>query len=354
MHTYPATVTKVKRIIRATAPAQAEPVVRAITYHESRMRTVQAPSQTTFAAQAEDLTFTYEGRPALDHLSLTVPRGSLFGLLGPNGAGKSTLLSILAGLRPADSGAVDVLGERPSPALRARIGFLFQETCLDPLMTLRETLFLQGRLYGMPGAAVRRRTDEMLETLGLAERRGSFVRTLSGGMKRRLELARALLPEPDLLILDEPTAGLDPDSDQALWVHLLEINRQGVTVILSTNKVGEADRHCDTVAFIHSGRLAAQGSPSDLKAGLKRDAVWAEGAFTEETVSQVGSWPEVGHLRWAPPVLHATVDSAAAFVPKLFQASGDQISAIRLREATLEDAYFDIVGARLDAPETDG
>ena len=317
------------------------------------MRSVQAPSQTMFAVNAEDLTFTYEGRPALDALSLTVPTGSLFGLLGPNGAGKSTLLSILAGLRQPDSGAVHVLGERPSAALRARIGFLFQETCLDPLMTVRETLHLQGRLYGMAGGAMRRRAEEMLDTVGLADRRRTFVRTLSGGMKRRLELARALLPEPDLLVLDEPTTGLDPDSEQALWEHLLEINRQGVTVILSTNKVGEADRHCDTVAFIHGGRLAAQGSPPDLKAGLKRDAVWAEGAFTEEVARQVGSWPEVGLLRWEPPVLHATVDSAAAFVPKLFQAAGNQISAIRLREATLEDAYFDIVGARLDAPEAE-
>lgn len=315
------------------------------------MRTTEAPAGAAVAVQASDLRFAYDGRTALDGLSLSIHAGSLCGLLGPNGSGKSTLLSILAGMRTADSGLVTVLGETPAPALRARIGFLFQETCLDPLMTLHETLILHGRLHGMTSSVVRRRSSEMLDALGLADRGGSFVRTLSGGMKRRLELARALLPEPDLLLLDEPTTGLDPDSEQALWSHLTAINRQGVTVLLSTNKVGEADRYCDTIAFVHRGSLAAQGSPAELKAGLKHDAVWAEGAFTDTVIDQLRTWPDVGRLVWAPPVLHATVDSAAEFVPRLFQAAGDHISAIRLREATLEDAYFEIVGATLDALE---
>lgn len=172
-------------------------------------------------------------------------------------------------------------------------------------------------------------------------------------MKRRLELARALLPQPQLLLLDEPTTGLDPDSEQALWTHLAGINRAGVTIVLSTNKVGEADQRCVEVAFIHRGRVAAQGTPASLKAGLKRDAVWAEGAFADAAIDEVRNWPDVGRLTWAPPVLHATVDSAAAFVPRLFQAAGESIAAIRLREATLEDAYFDIVGAAVDAPEVE-
>ncbi len=311
------------------------------------MRT-EAPPVTEFAVQVSDVSFAYDGHQALDGLSLSIPGGALVGLLGPNGSGKSTLLSILAGLRIPDSGAVQVLGETPSPTLRARAGFLFQETCLDPLMTAGETLALNGRLYGMPTAAIRRRSGDLLAALGLADRAGSFVRTLSGGMKRRLELARALLPQPELLLMDEPTTGLDPDSEQALWAHLAEINRAGVTIVLSTNKVGEADQRCGQVAFIHRGRVAAQGSPAELKAGLKRDAVWAEGAFDERTIEDVRSWPDVGRLTWAPPVLHATVDSAAAFVPRLFQSAGNSITAIRLREATLEDAYFDIVGEAVD------
>lgn len=318
----------------------------------SEMRITEAPATAALAVQASALTFAYDDHTALDGLDVAVPAGSLFGLLGPNGSGKSTLLSVLAGLRVQDSGSVSVLGAAPSAALRARAGFLFQETCLDPLMTVRETLTLHGRLYGMSSRALRERTDEMLEAVGLGDRARSFVRTLSGGMKRRMELARALLPQPELLLLDEPTTGLDPDSEHALWSHLIAINGNGVTVVLSTNKVGEADRHCDTVAFIHLGRLAAQGSPAELKAGLKRDAVWAEGLFSEDLVDGIRTWPDVGRLKWAPPVLHATVDSAAAFVPRLFQAAGDAITSVRLREATLEDAYFEIVGAALGSPET--
>ena len=315
------------------------------------MPTTEAPATPALAVQVSALVFAYDGHAALDGLDISVPAGSLFGLLGPNGSGKSTLLSLLAGLRVQDAGSVSVLGASPSPALRTRTGFLFQETCLDPLMTARETLTLHGHLYGMSSHALRERTDEMLEAVGLGDRARSFVRTLSGGMKRRLELARALLPQPELLLLDEPTTGLDPDSEHALWTHLIEINRNGVTVILSTNKVGEADRHCDTVAFIHSGRLAAQGSPAELKAGLKHDAVWAEGDFSEDLVASIRSWPDVGHVKWAPPLLHATVDSASSFVPRLFQVAGDTVTSVRLREATLEDAYFDIVGAALGSPE---
>lgn len=314
------------------------------------MSRTNAPSVAAHAVEASDLTFAYDGHPALAGLSLSIRAGVAYGLLGPNGSGKSTLLSILAGLRAPDSGVARVLGHSPSPALRARIGLLFQETCLDPLMTANETLDLHGRLHGMSSAAVRSRSGKLLEALGLADRAASFVRTLSGGMKRRLELARALLPQPDLLLLDEPTTGLDPDSEQALWMILAEINREGVTIVLSTNKVAEADQGCGEVAFIDRGRVAAQGSPLELKAGLKRDAVWAEGSFSEEVLDQVRSWPNVGRLRWAPPVLHATVDAASLFVPRLFQAAGDSITAIRLHEATLEDAYFDIVGGVLDAP----
>ncbi len=315
------------------------------------MRTTEAPAVTEPAALAEGLSFSYGERTAIDGLTLTVPRGSLFGLLGPNGSGKSTLLSLLAGLQSPDSGSVRVFGHAPSPEVRSRIGFLFQETSLDPLMTVGETLSLHGRLYALPVPLLRRRLDELLATMGLADRARSLVRSLSGGMRRRLELARALLPGPELLLLDEPTTGLDPDSEQALWSHLLQINSEGVTILLATNNVLESERYCQTVAFIHDGQLVAQGSPSALKAGLKRDAVWAEGRFTQEFVEKLGDWPNVGRLTWAPPVLHLTVDSASAFVPRLFQAAGTDITAVRLREATLEDAYFDIVGSAIASTE---
>ncbi|MDP2673743.1 MAG: ABC transporter ATP-binding protein [Dehalococcoidia bacterium] len=321
-----------------------------------------APPTTDVAASVQDVSFSYttpggEERLALDGLTLEIPAGAVFGLLGPNGSGKSTLLSLLAGLRQPSDGAdrsadprpeVRVLGQPPSTALRARIGLLFQETSLDPLMTPGETLWLHGRLYGLGGRALHERIGALLESVGLAERARSPVSTLSGGMKRRLELARVLLPSPELILLDEPTTGLDPDAEAALWARLLEANRGGATVVLATNKVNEAEKHCDRVAFIHRGRLAAEGSPAELKAGLKRDAVWVEWpGFTPALAEEIGAWEGVGRLTWAQPTLHATVDAASAFVPRLFQAAGDGIRAVRIRESTLEDAYFDIVGASL-------
>lgn len=312
------------------------------------MQTTEAPPlAATPAAFFRGVTYSYADRTALDGLDLEVPAGSVFGVLGPNGSGKSTLLSLVAGLRAPASGSLSVLGGDPTPSTRAAVGFVFQETSLDPMMTVREALWLHGRLYGIGGGALREAMALALATVGLSDRAGALVRTLSGGLKRRLEIARALLPRPDLLVLDEPTTGLDPDSEAAVWEHLLAISREGVTVLLATNDVAEADRHCDTVAFIHDGRVVAQGSPSELKAGLRHDGVWVEGDFDDALVEGVRSWPDVGRLTWSPPTLHATVDNASTFVPRLFQAAGDRIRAVRLREATLEDAYFDIVGASL-------
>ncbi|KKK92208.1 hypothetical protein LCGC14_2705240, partial [marine sediment metagenome] len=185
-------------------------------------------------------------------------------------------------------------------------------------------------------------------SVGLADRADSLVSTLSGGMKRRLELARVLLPSPRLILLDEPTTGLDPDAEAALWARLHQANEDGATIILATNKVQEADKHCGSVAFLHRGRLAAQGTPADLKAGLKRDAVWVEWPdFPPALTEEIAAWEGVGKFTWSHPILHATVDAASAFVPRLFKAAGDGIRAVRIRESTLEDAYFDIVGASL-------
>ena len=320
-----------------------------------------APPATRAAASVRDVSFAFDhpstgsGRAvALDGLTLEVPAGSVFGLLGPNGSGKSTLLSLLAGLRAPASGEVRVLGEAPSAALRARTGILFQETCLDPLMTARETLWLSGRLFGLGGGNLRRRIDSLLAAVGLSDRVNALTSTLSGGMKRRLELARVLLPSPELVLLDEPTTGLDPDAEAALWERLLAANRDGATIVLATNRVGEADARCDRVAFLHRGRLVAQGTPSELKAGLRRDAVWVEWpGLTQRAADEIAGWEDVGALTWSAPTLHATVDAASAFVPRLFTLAGDGIRSVRVRESTLEDAYFDIVGAALTGDEAE-
>jgi ABC-2 type transport system ATP-binding protein len=313
----------------------------------------EAPPGTSarIAVEAHDVAFSYGDRKALGGVTLSVAPGSLFGLLGPNGAGKSTLLSVFAGLLQPESGSVHVLGEAPSTALRARIGFVFQESTLDPLMTVREALSFHGRLFGLSGRMIRERGERLLVMVGLADRAGDLTRTLSGGMRRRLELARALLTGPELLLLDEPTTGLDPDSEHAVWTYLRAMNDEGVTVIAATNKVGEADRYCDGIAFVHAGRIASQGTPAELKAGLRHDGVFAEGDFSDDLIEEIGGWAEVGGLRWSGALLHATVDEASTFVPRLFQAAGDRISTVRIHEASLEDAYFDTVGLRIDEAE---
>jgi ABC-2 type transport system ATP-binding protein len=305
------------------------------------------------AARVRDLCFSYDDRLALDGLSLDVPAGSIFGLLGPNGSGKSTLLSLLIGRRRPASGEVAVLGEPLSPALRARIGIVFQEPSLDASMTVRETLDLQGRMFGLSRAQIAERTAELLDRVGLADRAGAMTPTLSGGMKRRLELARALITRPQLIMLDEPTLALDPDSRQRLWQHLLEAHAAGATLLLATNDVHEAERYCERVALIDTGRLVAEGAPAALKRGLRRDAVrieWKPDASAGPPA--MNSWPGVGHVRPAGRVTHVTVDEASPFLTRLFQEAGDRVAGVKIEESTLEDVYFQLVGKGI-APRTD-
>ncbi len=301
-----------------------------------------------------DLHYAYGERRALDGLTLFVPAGSIFGLLGPNGSGKSTLLSTLIGRRIADSGAITVLGEPLTPKLRSRIGIVFQEPSLDASMTVHETMQLQGRMFGMPRAEIARQAAMLLERVSLGDRASSLTATLSGGMKRRLELARALLTSPELILLDEPTLALDPDSRQRLWHHLLEANAGGVTLLLATNDVHEAERYCHEVALIDHGRVVAQGAPSELKRDLRREAVrveWKHDAAAEAAI--IETWPGVGQVRLSGRRTHVTVDGASPFLARLFQESGDRIHGVQIEESTLEDVYFQLVGRGIGAGRYD-
>ncbi len=325
------------------------------------MTSVQTPSAPSHEAEIaartaihlDHVSYSYRDRLALDELSLDVPAGSIFGLLGPNGSGKSTLLSLLIGRRRAAGGEIAVLGQKLSPGLRARVGMVFQEPSLDASMTVIETLQLQARMFGLPRAETSRRAAELLERVGLSDRAPALTPTLSGGMKRRLELARALITRPELILLDEPTLALDPDSRQRLWQHLLEANAAGATLLLATNDVHEAERYCGRVALIHTGRLVAEGTPSELKRGLRRDAVrieWRHEPGPE--VATMASWPGVGHVREAGRMTHATVDDASPFLAQLFQSAGERVTGVRIEESTLEDVYFQLVGRGI-APHAD-
>ncbi len=311
----------------------------------------------TFAPDAvavDRLTYRYADRVALDSLTLAVPRGAIFGLLGPNGSGKSTLLSLLIARRQATGDAIRILGEAPSDQLRRRIGVLFQEPSLDPAMTVRETLTLHARLFAMPRADAAPAIERILARVGLADRAAAYTSTLSGGMKRRLEAARALMTSPELLLLDEPTIALDPDSKRALWEYLIEANAAGATLLVATNDVAEAERYCTRVTLIDSGRLVVEGAPAELKRDLRHDAVridWKDDAGPHGDA--IARWEGVGSVRVSGATTHVTVDAATPFVTRVFQEQGAAVHAVRIEESTLEDVYFQLVGRSLTAPTGD-
>jgi len=299
---------------------------------------------------ARDIGRSYGTRRALDGLTLDVPPGSVFGLLGPNGSGKSTFISILAAMETPTEGQLRVFGQPPAPALRARLGTVFQENTSDPLMTVIETLRLAGRLFGVGGEHFRQRSTELLAAFGLAERTRDPVASLSGGMRRRLEMARALLHDPELLLLDEPTTGVDPEERRALWSALLERERGERSIVIATNDLAEADSVCDAVAFIQAGRVVAHGSPAELKRGLRKEALrvtWEEP--TEAQLAAVRAWPGAGEVTLADGVVHISVDDASAFAPRLFELAPGAIRAVSIDTSTLEDAYFQHVGQRARA-----
>ena len=302
--------------------------------------------------EASGLEFDYGERRALDGLTLSVPQGSVFGLLGPNGSGKSTFVSLLAAMEQPMAGRLEVFGAAPAAALRARVGTVFQENALDPLMTGAETLRLAGRLFGMPAAAIRARSAKLLTAFGLTDRANDSVAKLSGGMRRRLEMCRALLHDPELLLLDEPTTGVDPEERRALWAALLDRPEGMRTILLATNDLAEADEVCDRVAFIQAGRVMATGTPAELKRGLKRESVrvgWE--SPTPEQLATVSGWAGDGQVTAQDGSVHITIDDASAFVPRLFALAPGAIRSVAIETASLEDAYFRHVTRRVPVEE---
>ena len=243
-------------------------------------------STTDCAIEARQLVKTYavrgdkHGIRALDGLDISVPRGMIYGLLGPNGAGKSTAVKILTSLARPDSGTASVEGidvlARPGQ-VRHMIGVVAQRSGADPTATGRENLILQGRLYGLRSGAVRARAGELLAHFGLAEAAGRLVKTYSGGMQRRLDVALGLMHRPAVLFLDEPTTGLDPESRAAMWQEIARLaGGEGMTVLLTTHYLEEADRLASRLAIVDRGRVVTSGTPDGLKGELRGDAVHVE------------------------------------------------------------------------------
>lgn len=300
--------------------------------------------QTAIAARA--ITRYYGDRLALDGFTLDVPAGSVFGLLGPNGSGKSTFMALVAAAEAPGPGQLTILGSPPSRSLRARIGTVFQENASDPLLTPAEYLRFAGRLFGLARAPLDEEIPRLLGRFGLGARAAEPIAQLSGGMRRRLEVARALLHRPEILLMDEPTTGVDPDERRILWETVLAA-RGSVTVLVATNDLAEADSVCDRVAFLQAGRVVAAGSPAELKQDLRRESirvVWP--GVTPAHASAIAALSGAGEVTTAGDTLLVTADDASDLVPRIFGLAHGAIRSIAIEPASLEDAYFQHVRRR--------
>ena len=294
------------------------------------------------AVDIQKVHHSYGAHPALRDVTLQVDPGALYGLLGPNGSGKTTLFRILSTLMPPSEGRAHVFGldtARESGAVRQRIGTVFQEAALDEALTVRENLRFQGALYGLHGAERRERTEDLLRRLDVADRAADPVADLSGGLRRRVDLARGLLHSPDLLMLDEPTSGLDPAARRTFWAAVQQLRAdEGTTLLLATHLMDEAER-CDRVGILSDGALVADGRPNTLKADLGDETIWLEAdaptALRDRIEAQFGVPTRIvgATVQVAPP-------DPPAFLSSLYEALSDHIRSATIRTPTLEDVFM--------------
>ena len=298
----------------------------------------------------EHLSHSYRERAALADLNLNVERSEIFGFLGPNGSGKTTLFRILSTLLPVRNGSVKILGldlATSREEIRRRIGIVFQSPSLDKQLTAEENLRHQGHLYGLSGAELERRIDEMLARVGLSERPREYVSTFSGGMRRRVELAKGLLHRPRLLLLDEPSTGLDPGARIDLWRYLRGIReKEGVTILVTTHLMDEAE-HCDRLAILDEGKLIACDSPAALKDQIGGDII------TLTTADPAGLRAAIREKFGVDPApfdstLRIERDRGHEFIPQLVEAFPGLIRSVSLGKPTLEDVFVRATGRKFE------
>ena len=302
------------------------------------------------ALEASGVRFRYGDREALRGVTFSVHPGEIFALLGPNGGGKTTFFKIAATLLTAAAGSVRVFGSDPAVdpgAVRRKIGVVFQSPALDPFLTLEENLLHQGHLYGLSGSALRTRMTAALAGVGLVERRKDLVRTLSGGMQRRVEIAKSLLHTPDLLLLDEPTTGLDPGARRDVWDRLRTLRaRVHTTVVLTTHLMEEAAA-CDRVAIVHEGQVVAIGTPDALIAEVGGDVIMVTTADPDGLAARIAQ-----RFRLAADVIdgrvHIERPRAHEFIAELVEAFPGEIDSVSFGKPTLEDVFMHHTGRRLN------
>lgn len=300
--------------------------------------------------RVENLTHQYGSRVALSNVDFAVKTGEIFGLLGPNGGGKSTLFRILSTMMVPTGGRAEVAGHdvaREAAAVRRKIGVVFQTQSLDKALTVAENLRGQGHLHGLSGPKLRDRIEHVTVRLGLAERRNDLVETLSGGLKRRVEIAKGLLHRPVVLLMDEASTGLDPGARRELWQYVEELrNREGVTILLTTHILDEADR-CDRLALLHQGRIVAEGTPAQLRSRIGGDVVVLEvpdaASLGQQIETRFGLKPSV-----MDGVLRVEISNGHRFITEVVEAFPGAIHSVGLHKPTLEDVFVHETGALIE------
>lgn len=294
------------------------------------------------AVEISDVGFRYGERKALEDVDLTISRGEIFAVLGPNGGGKSTLFRLLSTLIPVEQGAIRVLGSdvtRATSAARRRMGVVFQAASVDKKLTVLENLMHQGHLYGMSGEALKAAADEMLERLGVADRKGELAERLSGGLRRRVEIAKGMLHGPELLLMDEPSTGLDPGARADLWRYLRRLrDEQGTTVVATTHFLDEAE-HADRLAILDAGRIVALDTPDALKASIGGDTITIEADEPVALMEEVrGAFGLDGQALERTIRFHA--DDGHEWISRLVNHFGERIRTITVGRPTLEDVFI--------------
>ncbi len=300
--------------------------------------------------EIESLSHRYRERLALDSVSLEVRPGEVFALLGPNGGGKTTLFRILCTSMAPSAGRASICGQdvvTQADAVRRLIGVVFQHPSLDAKLTVRENLMHQGHLYGLAGAALQSRIDEMLQRFAVVDRARDRVDTLSGGLARRVDLAKGLLHRPRVLLLDEPSTGLDPQARWNVWQYLDRCRREdGLTVLMTTHFMDEADR-CDRVGIIDAGRLVAVGTPESLKSEISGDVLHIEGDDPEALCA--GLKQRFGlEARLVDGQVRVERPRAHEFIPQLVEAFPERIRSVSLKKPTLEEVFIHCTGHRFE------
>ncbi|MCW2496516.1 ABC transporter ATP-binding protein [Jatrophihabitans sp.] len=302
---------------------------------------------------ARGLTKQFAGFTAVDGIDFEVARGEAFGFLGPNGAGKSSTMRMVSCVAPLTSGSLQILGMDPvqdGPRIRARLGVVPQQDTLDTELTVRENLYIYGRYFGMSRRVLRPKVDELLDFAQLTERADSKVEPLSGGMKRRLTIARSLINDPDILMLDEPTTGLDPQARHVLWDRLYRLKQDGVTLVLTTHYMDEAEQLCDRLVVMDGGRIVAEGSPLSLIAEHStrevvelRFAPGSNGAAAARLGAAIAAGERVDEL---PDRVLLYVSDGEQALSRAHELGLSPVSSL-VRRSTLEDVFLRLTGRSL-------